>query len=39
MIVGKKVILRTVRESDIEKLYELSTDLRDRGDGPARTDS
>jgi ribosomal-protein-alanine N-acetyltransferase len=32
MLVGKKVILRTVRESDLDTLFELTADVRDAGD-------
>ena len=32
MLVGKKVILRTVRESDLEPLLELTADVRGSGD-------
>jgi RimJ/RimL family protein N-acetyltransferase len=32
MLVGKKIILRTVRESDLPKLYELRADIRNLGE-------
>lgn len=32
MLVGKKAILRTVRESDLDTLFELTADVRDAGD-------
>ena len=32
MIVGKKIILRTVRESDLAELFELRADIRNMGD-------
>jgi ribosomal-protein-alanine N-acetyltransferase len=32
MLVGKRVILRTVRESDLDILFELTADVRDSGD-------
>jgi ribosomal-protein-alanine N-acetyltransferase len=31
MLVGKKVVLRTIREADLDKLYDLSADVRDMG--------
>lgn len=32
MLVGKTVILRTIREADLDRLYELAADVRDMGD-------
>jgi ribosomal-protein-alanine N-acetyltransferase len=32
MLVGKKVILRTLREPDLDRLYDLASDVRDMGD-------
>jgi ribosomal-protein-alanine N-acetyltransferase len=32
MLVGKKVVLRTVREQDLDKLYDLAADVRNMGD-------
>ena len=32
MLVGKKVVLRTVREADLDKLYDLAADVRDMGE-------
>ena len=32
MLVGKKVILRTIQEQDLDTLYELASDLRNAGD-------
>ena len=32
MLVGHKVILRTFREKDMDKLYDLAADVRDMGD-------
>lgn len=32
MLVGRKVILRTFRDKDMEKLYDLAADVRDMGD-------
>ena len=31
MLVGKRIILRTVRESDLPKLYQLRADVRNLG--------
>jgi RimJ/RimL family protein N-acetyltransferase len=32
MLVGEKVILRTLREADLDRLYDLAADVRDMGD-------
>ena len=32
MLVGKKVVLRTLRESDLDRLYDLAADVREMGD-------
>jgi ribosomal-protein-alanine N-acetyltransferase len=32
MLVGKNVVLRTIREADLEELYDLAADVRDVGD-------
>ena len=32
MLVGKKVILRTLREADLDRLFDLAADVREMGD-------
>lgn len=32
MLVGKKVVLRTLREADLDRLYDLAADVREMGD-------
>lgn len=32
MLVGKNIVLRTVREKDLDRLYDLAADVRDLGD-------
>lgn len=32
MLVGKRVIVRTLREADLDRLYDLAADVRDMGD-------
>lgn len=32
MLVGKRVIVRTLRETDLDRLYDLAADVRDMGD-------